>query len=117
MHLKTAGFSVHKRLRTPQDYKAVFAKPKRSNSSYFKVLARPNGKSVSRLGVIVAKKVIRRAVVRNRVKRLIRESFRRHQELLKGLDIVVLLRNDMGQQIHNQSPTVCLEQHWKELTV
>ena len=116
LHLKTAGFGSQKRLKTPQEYKTVFSNPEtRSTSSYFKILAHPNEKLVARLGVIVAKKAIRKAVIRNRVKRLVRESFRMHQGLLKGLDIVVLLRKDIGQQVHHKSPTACLEQHWNAL--
>ncbi len=115
MNSKEAGFSRQKRLLKPEDYKKVFEAPLRSTSSYFKVLARPNEKQVPRLGVIVAKKAIKSAVTRNRVKRLIRESFRKYQGDLGGLDVVVLLRKDMNTQRHLKTPVLCLEQHWKEL--
>jgi ribonuclease P protein component len=115
LNTKEAGFSRQKRLLRPEDYKKVFEQPLRSTSSYFKVLARPNEKLVARLGVIVAKKALRSAVTRNRVKRLVRESFRMHQRSLVGLDVVVLLRKDMNIQRHPKTPTVCLEQHWKDL--
>jgi ribonuclease P protein component len=42
------------------------------------------------LGIVVAKKKVRRAHERNRVKRLARESFRLHQQQLDLLDIVVM---------------------------
>lgn len=115
MNTQAAGFSRQKRLLKPEDYKKVFEAPLRSTSSYFKVLARSNENLVPRLGVVVAKKAIKSAVTRNRVKRLIRESFRVHQSILVGLDIVVLLRKDMNTQRHLKTPAACLEQHWKEL--
>lgn len=44
----------------------------------------------ARLGIAVAKKRIRRANRRNRLKRLVRESFRENQDRLAGLDLVVV---------------------------
>ncbi len=55
--------------------------------SYF--LAKLTEQPQSRLGIVVAKKKVRRAHERNRVKRLARESFRLHQQQLT-LDIVVM---------------------------
>ena len=52
----------------------------------------PNRLAHPRLGLIVAGKVVRRAVGRNRVKRLLREVFRARQQDLVGLDLVVRLR-------------------------
>lgn len=52
----------------------------------------PNQLAHPRLGLIVAGKVVRRAVGRNRVKRLLREVFRARQQELAGLDLVVRLR-------------------------
>jgi ribonuclease P protein component len=46
----------------------------------------------SRLGIALTRKLVPRAVDRNRVKRLVREMFRRHVLKLAGLDCVVMLR-------------------------
>ena len=85
------SFSTEVRLRCAADYQGVF------NGALFKVhqphflfLAKPSEHAKSRLGVIVAKKKVRRAHERNRVKRLARESFRLHQQQLDDLDIVVM---------------------------
>ena len=48
----------------------------------------------ARLGIVVAKKNIKLAVDRNRLKRLVRESFRKQQLGLLGLDIVVIIKKD-----------------------
>lgn len=52
---------------------------------------RPNGFDTARLGVVVAKKLARRANVRNLVKRIAREAFRRQRANLPALDLVVRL--------------------------
>ena len=45
-----------------------------------------------RLGLVVSKKNISKAVERNRVKRVIRESFRKNKSQIPNLDVVVLIR-------------------------
>lgn len=52
---------------------------------------RPNGLSEARLGVVVAKKLAKRANVRNLVKRIVRERFRRMRVELPAVDIVMRL--------------------------
>ena len=53
-----------------------------------RLIARPNALGVARLGIVVGKRVIKRAVGRNRAKRIIRESFRLTAGL-PAMDIVV----------------------------
>jgi ribonuclease P protein component len=61
-----------------------------------------------------SKKNIRFAVQRNRVKRLIRESYRKHQLQLCGLDIVVLARKGLDQQ-DNSAITKITDKLWQDL--
>ena len=58
----------------------------------FRVWFRPNLQRGARLGMVVGKSTAPRAVDRNFVKRLIREEFRKEQERLSGLDVVVKLQ-------------------------
>ena len=88
-----SSFGRGQRLLTPQHYRRVFEKPRRFSDSYFTLLARPNGTDVARLGLAIARKRVRRATDRNLLKRLARETFRRHQHELRGLDIVVLAQS------------------------
>jgi ribonuclease P protein component len=66
------------RLTEKRAFRDIFQGPRVSSVPAFKVLAKPNGQGVSRLGMAVSRKVDRRAVQRNRIKRLVRESFRQH---------------------------------------
>ena len=52
---------------------------------------RPEGNTEARLGGVVAKKLLKRAVDRNRVKRVVREQFRLRRAALPGIDLVVRL--------------------------
>jgi ribonuclease P protein component len=109
-------FSKSKRLRTPKDFKDVFQKSTRSASVCFSVLSRCTDIAIPRIGIIVAKKTISRAVKRNTIRRMVRESFRFHQQNLAGLDIVVLVRSAVTSQSKTEI-RLCLEKHWKELAL
>ena len=86
-------FSRKYRLISKIDFQSVFANPHKASKKYLLALYKPNHLTHARLGLIVAKHHVKRAVDRNRLRRLIRESFRHHQETLKGLDIIVLIRS------------------------
>jgi ribonuclease P protein component len=73
-----------------------------------------NGLSHARLGLALSGKVIRRAVDRNALKRLIRESFRKNQGLLCGLDIVVTAYRN-PRPYTNKTLTAALQKHWETL--
>jgi ribonuclease P protein component len=100
------SFGKSSRLLNASDYKAVFddAQLKASNRNIL-FLAKPNGMSYSRLGLVIAKKNVRLAVQRNRIKRLLRESFRAHHGS-QGIDIVVLARRGLDSienpELHTQ---------------
>ncbi|MBY4676576.1 ribonuclease P protein component [Marinobacterium arenosum] len=61
------------------------------------LLATPNGLSHPRIGFVISKKNVRRAVKRNRVRRIMRESFRLNQHQLPAVDILVLARPGLGE--------------------
>ena len=60
-------------------------------SGSFRLYATANGESGARLGLIVGKRQLKRAVDRNRVKRVLRETFRLRRSILPPIDIVVQL--------------------------
>ncbi len=57
---------------------------------------RAEGFSDARLGLVVGKKLLKRAVDRNRVKRVIREQFRRLRPQLPPVDLIVRLATKPG---------------------
>ena len=91
-------FPRNVRLLSSRDFQAVF----RDNSSRLSdqnwtLLARQNTFDYARLGMAISKRVLNRAVDRNRIKRIVRESFRGHQIDLCGLDVVVMCKGDVKQ--------------------
>lgn len=85
-----SGFAPHQRLRTSKEFGRVFADPVRSSDRFFTILARPNDAGVARLGLAISRKAAKRAVDRNRLKRIAREAFRR--KALPAVDFVVMAR-------------------------
>jgi len=62
---------------------------------------KPNGLKYARLGLVVPKRFLARAVDRNRAKRIFREWFRRNQRLLIGRDLLVRLRARPSSQLES----------------
>lgn len=82
------------------------------------VLAYPNQKGIARLGVIISKRALSRAVDRNRIRRWVRECFRLSQEELVGLDVIVLAKSSLKGFCANATGTLfCrnLRQRWEEI--
>ena len=109
-----ACFPRRARLTGRNAFAGIFAQPIKSSDRYFTVLARANTLGYPRLGLAISRKVAKSAVARNRIKRIVRESFRHHQPLLGGLDYVVMGRIGVVEQ----SSTVlftALQRHWRRL--
>jgi ribonuclease P protein component len=102
------GFRSAHRLHKTDEYSSVFAFRKALRGRFYILHYRPNGLDTARLGVVVAKKLAKRANTRNLVKRIAREIFRRHRESLPAVDMVVRLhapvakatRAEMNQDLH-----------------
>ena len=80
------------RLLEPSGYEAALAGKPVAIRRHFSVFVRSNALERSRLGIIVSRKVARRAVDRNRLKRLVREMFRHDRLRLGNHDLVVMAR-------------------------
>lgn len=109
------GFGTELRLLTSAQFKTVFdGATRKASGSCVLLLARPNGLGHSRLGLVIAKKSVRRAVDRNRVKRIARESFRLNRNELGSLDIVVLARKGLGE-LDNAALHELYQGMWRKL--
>lgn len=91
------NFSRELRLLTPIHFKYVFQDPLRASTPEITILARQNSLSQPRLGLTVAKKHLKRAHDRNRIKRLCRESFRLLQHQLPNYDFVIVAKAGIGK--------------------
>lgn len=108
-------FSAKLRIRCAADYKCVFDDALlKVHQPHFLFLANWSKQQNSRLGVIVAKKKVRRAHERNRIKRLTRESFRLNQSNLELLDIVVMPKKGI-EAISNEELHQQLQSAWYKL--
>jgi ribonuclease P protein component len=108
-------FNRRNRLVKSSEYQSVFDhKTQRLSGGGLNILARANLLAYARIGIVVSSRVARRAVARNRIKRIVRESFRLHQARLQGWDIVVIARSGVVKQ-SNQELFASLEGHWKKL--
>jgi ribonuclease P protein component len=110
----SSNFHRQRRLTEAGAFDRVFRKSRRSADGFFTVLYRPNDLGYPRVGLAIAKKRVRQAVTRNRLKRIIRESFRTTRLPLNGLDIVVLARDQAGAAA-NPDLFVSLTRHWNAL--
>ena len=117
------GFSAQLRLLQASDFKSVFdGALYKVHQSGFMLLALPRNNletnqslDHARIGLVIAKRKIRRAHERNRVKRLARESFRLHQAELPALDIVLMAKAD-AQMLSNEALHQELNLAWRQLT-
>jgi ribonuclease P protein component len=103
------------RLLNSSDFSRVFEHPPiKSSHAQFLILATPNTLSAPRLGLIIAKKNVRLAVNRNRLKRLIRETFRHKQHNLNAIDAIVLARRGT-EDLTNSELIEILNDLWKRV--
>jgi len=76
---------MRKNLRDRSEFQRVYKNGKRFDGNYITVFVIDNQGREHRLGVTASKKVLGKAVQRNRAKRLLRESFRSNEESLREL--------------------------------
>ena len=113
--INKASFKRSFRLTKATDFERVFSENQRSVDDLFTVLYRRNGLGHPRLGLAIAKRQVRFAIERNRLKRLIRESFRVTKEELSDLDIVIIARRKAGAS-ENAVVYASLARHWRSLS-
>lgn len=108
-------FSKAKRLLHAKDYGRVFDSPDgRASHQHLLLLARVNSGPGHRLGLVIAKKNVRFAVQRNRIKRVAREFFRQLPPSEPPMDVVLLARRGIGQLDNAELSSILLQQ-WQKL--
>jgi len=98
------SFPKKRRLASNRQFKAVLDHGRRAGDHLLTLYAAPNACGYPRLGVSVGKSA-GNAVVRNRLKRLLREAFRQSQDRIPpGFDYVLLVSPRLARSL-KQAPT------------
>jgi ribonuclease P protein component len=101
-----------KRLLDKAEYDRVYRDPILLKGRNLRLCFQPNGRRIARLGIALKKKNIKRAVDRNRAKRVIRSVFDEYLYRLPRVDVIVSLnrgvlptnedlRNSLKQSFHS----------------
>lgn len=108
-------FSKKFKIIKPEQYKNIFSKPKRSVDNKFVIIAKKNKVNHPRLGLAISKKSIKLSVQRNRIKRLIKEYFRK--EVIstdQSIDFIVMAKKNI-QTNKNDKLYLSLDTNFKKL--
>lgn len=101
------------RLLSGAQFKAVFAARRSCGNALFRVHYTPSDQA--RLGMAVSRRISKRAVDRNRIRRQIRESFRLWRDRLAPMDYVVVARS-AARQADRRALRENLEQLWQRFS-
>jgi ribonuclease P protein component len=106
---------AQRRLRLKSQFEAVYARGRRFGDGFFGVIAHANDTERPRLGLAVATQTAGNSVQRNRIRRIIRESFRLHQHAIPPVDVVVSARTRV-RTATNDELRASLDALWEQVT-
>lgn len=115
-----ADFPREARLLSGGQFKRVFDARRVESNRYFRIHwaecperedQPPPCSSGPRLGLAIAKRVARRAVDRNRIRRIVRETFRKRRHSMRPVDFVVLAKPP-ATEADSRTLKLALEQLW-----
>lgn len=109
-----ARFTPAQHLVHKTQFDAVYQRGSKLGDSCFLVLIRPNGLGLARLGLSISARTVGNAVNRNRIKRVIRESFRQAAARLPAVDIVINSR-PAARNAENSELQERLARHWQQV--
>ena len=110
-NIREESFPRKLRLTKAEQYRQLFKYNKRLGDADVTILVGSNVGSGPRLGFAIAKKQINKAVSRNRLKRVFRESFRKNQHHLPARDMVIMVRRSI-MLVESTQLRSNLERHW-----
>ncbi len=87
------------RLKKNKNFEKVFQKGKRFQKNFLFLKVVKNDLEISRFGFIVSQKISKKAVIRNRLKRRLREGLRHYlPEIKQGVDGVFISRPGLEKE-------------------
>ena len=101
--LSNFSFPKELKIRKTSQYEEFFGKSKKLRGERFDILYASNSLGYSRVGLIAGKKKVPSAVGRNRVKRVLREVFRKNKSLFGSLDIVFIANRGSESLTYSQA--------------
>lgn len=112
--MSSQEFSKEYRLLKSAHFEHVFSDATPAVSPTITALAKKNNLSNSRIGITIPKKRVKKASDRNRIKRIVRESFRNRKDQLPHIDIVIIGKSGLDK-LDNVEIFNTLEKLWKKL--
>ncbi|MFZ2237475.1 MAG: ribonuclease P protein component [Dokdonella sp.] len=110
-----ASFPRSARVLKPAEFLALRRNSRRISVGHFHAEASATERDTARVGMAVSRRVSKRAVVRNRIKRQVRESFRHCLGTLPSFDVMVVARGSAASQ-DNAVLRADLERLWQRLS-
>ena len=102
------SYEFSESLKKNDDFQQVYRKGKSYANKYLVMYVLENHTDKNRLGISVSRKV-GNSVVRHRITRLIRESYRLHENIFNsGLDIVVIARKNASSVSYREIESALL---------
>lgn len=109
------GLKPENKINTPSAFGAFRAKVDYYVSSpEVKIMLLANKLSIYRVGTILPKRVLKSACKRNKMRRVFKETMRLHQELLRGYDILLIIRNGVTK-LKPESYQILLKKQWNKI--
>ncbi len=113
--LKQNRLGKELKLRAPSSFQKVYKNAQRFRFKGLNLLVCKNELPYSRIGIVISKKQIPKAVDRNRIRRVVREYFRVNQhELAICFDFIFVVYSEL-EGVSNLEITKCLEVLWTKL--
>ena len=96
------SFPAKFKIKTSRDFRNILTEGTKTHSENLILYVKPNSLGFPRLGVSVGKKASASSVRRNRMKRVLREVFRKNKSAFSSNDIVFVIKNDVSDKKFSQ---------------
>ena len=108
-------FRPTQRLHRPAEFQQVYRAGRKFGNDFFSVAVGPSELPQARLGLSIAARTVGNAVQRNRIRRLVRESFRLQQHGIPRVDIVIGART-RAREATSEELRQGLQQLWDRIS-